>query len=135
MMSDTAGVGSEMQHLNFSFDPANSILHLRPTSALSADDFAMIAEVVDPQIEATGSLRGIVIETASFPGWENFQAMLAHFRFVRDHHRRVKRIAVVTDSAMGNVAEKLASHFVAAEIRHFPAGELAQAKAWVLGTA
>jgi hypothetical protein len=123
-----------MHHLNFSFDPTSSILHLKPTSALSADDFATIAEVVDPHIEATGSLRGIVIETASFPGWENFQAMLAHFRFVRDHHRRVKRIAVVTDSAMGNVAEKLASHFVAAEIRHFPSGDLEQAKAWILGS-
>jgi len=122
-----------MQKLDFTFDPATSILHLRPTSSLSADDFAKLAETVDPHIEATGSLRGIVIETPTFPGWDSFKAMLAHLRFVRGHHRRVKKIAVVTDSAFGEVAENLASHFVAAEIRHFPSGELAPAKAWIVG--
>jgi hypothetical protein len=121
-----------MHTLDFNLDSVSSILTLRPTSALSAEDFSNIAKVVDPHIEATGGLRGILIETASFPGWESLGAMLAHFRFVRDHHRKVKRIAVVTDSAMGEVAEKIASHFVAAEIRHFPAGESAKAKAWIL---
>ncbi|QDT55924.1 hypothetical protein Pan44_39720 [Caulifigura coniformis] len=121
-----------MQHLDFNFDPTSSVLQLRPTSALSADDFAKIVEVVDPHIEATGSLRGIIIETPSFPGWESLGAMMAHFRFVRDHHRKVKKIAVVTDSTFGEIAEKLASHFVAAEIRHFPSGELSQAKEWIL---
>lgn len=48
--------------------------------------------------------------------------MAAHFRFVRDHHKRVKKVAVVTDSALGSVAERLASHFVSAEIKQFPAG-------------
>ena len=37
--------------------------------------------------------------------------------------RRVKKVAVVTDSALGNVAERLASHFVEAETKQFPAGE------------
>jgi hypothetical protein len=122
-----------MHNLDFSFDQASSILYLRPHAALSVEDFATLAEVVDPYIEATGSLRGIVIEAASFPGWESFKAMFAHFRFVRDHHRRVKKVAVVTNSAFGEIAEKLASHFVAAEIRHFPSSELAMAKDWVLG--
>jgi len=121
-----------MHNLDFNFDPETSILHLRPTSALSAEDFAKLAEVVDPHIETTGSLRGIIIETPSFPGWESLGAMMAHFRFVRDHHRRVKKVAVVTDSALGEIAEKLASHFVAAEIQHFPSGDLSKAKEWIL---
>jgi hypothetical protein len=123
-----------MHNLDFGFDAANSVLHLRPTSALSADDFATLAQVVDPHIEATGGLRGILVETSLFPGWESFGAMLAHFRFIRDHHRKVKKVAVVTDSALGNVAEKLASHFVAAEIRHFSSGDSSQAKAWILAS-
>lgn len=124
-----------MQTLDFNLDPATSILYLRPTSSLSADDFAKLAEIVDPQIEATGSLNGIIIETSSFPGWNSFKALLAHFRFVRDHHRKVKKVAVVTDSALGEVAENLASHFVSAEIRHFPSGQQVQAKEWILGVA
>jgi hypothetical protein len=51
---------------------------------------------------------------------------------VRDHQKHIKKIALVTDSALGNVAEHLASHFVSAEIRHFPAGELETAKQWVM---
>ena len=58
--------------------------------------------------------------------------MAAHFRFVRDHHKRIRKIGLVTDSALGNVAERLASHFVSAEIRHFSAGELEAAKQWVM---
>jgi hypothetical protein len=60
--------------------------------------------------------------------------MAAHFRFVKDHHRQIKKVTLVTDSALGNVAEKLASHFLAAEIKHFPAGESAAAKQRALST-
>ena len=114
-------------------DTVNSILYVRPQSALAADDFARLAGTVDPHIEATGGLAGIVIEIPSFPGWEGLGAMAAHFRFVRDHHRRVKKVAVVTDSALGRVAEHLASHFVSAEIKRFPAGQVEAAKEWILG--
>lgn len=116
-------------------DAANSVLHVRPTAAFTADDFAALARIVDPHVEATGRLTGIVIEAPSFPGWDGFGAAVAHFRFVRDHHRRVGKVAVVTDSALGGVAEHLASHFVAAEIKHFPAGEAEAATRWVLGAA
>src|SRR6202521_1579882 len=98
--------------IDYDLDTAHSILQVRPKSALDKKDFVEFAKAVDPQIEATGSLAGLIIEAPAFPGWESFGAMVTHFRFVRDHHKRVKRIAVVTDSSMGDVAERLASHFV-----------------------
>jgi hypothetical protein len=57
--------------------------------------------------------------------------MVNHLRFVRDHHKRIKRIAVVTDSHLGDVAERIASHFVSAEIKHFPAGQVEAARQWI----
>ena len=119
--------------IDFTLDTAHSILYLRPQSALTADDFAKVAAAVDPHLVATGGLAGIVIDAPSFPGWEGPGAMAAHFRFVRDHHRHVKKVAVVTDSALGRVAEHLASHFVSAEIKRFPAGQVEAAKQWILG--
>jgi len=119
--------------LDYHLDADHSILYLRPENALTADDFAKIASVVDPHIETTGDLAGIVIETPSFPGWEGIGALAAHLRFVRDHHRHVRKVAVVTDSALGTVAEHLASHFVSAEIKRFPSGEAKAATAWILG--
>jgi hypothetical protein len=118
--------------IDYELDTVQSILYVRPKSELSADDFAKLASVVDPHIEATGDLAGIVIETPSFPGWEGLGAMAAHFRFVRDHHRRLRKVAVVTDSALGKVAEHLASHFVSAEIKRFPTGRTEAAKQWIL---
>ena len=109
-------------------DTANSILYVRPKSALAQGDFEQLAKTVDPFIGETGGLAGLIIETPGFPGWETFGAMASHFRFVRDHHKAIKKIGVVTDSALGNVAEYLASHFVSAEIRHFSAKELESAK-------
>jgi hypothetical protein len=56
---------------------------------------------------------------------------VSHVRFVRSHHQRVGKMAIVTDSALGDVAERLASHFVAAEIKHFPSGHADAAKRWI----
>lgn len=119
--------------IDHSLDDGQSILHLRPKGPLAEADFAALTTEVDAHIDRTGGLAGIVIEAPGFPGWESFPAMKAHFRFVRDHHRQIRRLAVVTDSPMGKVAEHLASHFVAAEIRQFPAGQAGAAKQWILG--
>ena len=57
-----------------------------------------LAKTVDAHIEEKGDLAGLIIEVASFPGWESLGAMASHFRFVRDHHKHIKKVGVVTDS-------------------------------------
>ena len=118
--------------IEHSLDASHSILTLRPKTALTEADFAELAQLVDPFIEGHGMLGGVLIDAASFPGWDSFGALVSHLRFVRDHHRRVRRIAVVTDTVLGDLAEKLASHFVSAEIKHFPAGQTDAARRWIL---
>lgn len=119
--------------IEYHLDTVHSILYMQPKSALAADDFVKIAKAVDPHIEATGGLAGVIIETPAFPGWESFGALIAHFRLVRDHHRYVRKIAVVTDSTLVKVIESLASHFVSAEVRRFPSGKTEAANQWILG--
>ncbi|PYN88060.1 MAG: hypothetical protein DMD87_11990 [Candidatus Rokuibacteriota bacterium] len=121
--------------IEYRLDAARSIVYVRPKSALERDDFVKLARAVDPHIEATGGLAGLIIEISAFPGWDSLGAMAAHFRFVRDHHERIRKVAVVTDSPLGAVAERLASHFVSAEIRHFSAGQVEAAKQWILASA
>jgi hypothetical protein len=118
--------------IEHTLDTANSILYLRPKSALEQSDFAQLASALDPHIEKIGGLAGLVIEVSAFPGWENIGALVAHIRFVQDHHKRIKKVALVTDSAVGNIAQRVASHFVAAKIRHFHAGQLDNAKQWIM---
>jgi hypothetical protein len=74
--------------IEYDLDTEHSILHVQPKSAIEQDDFVKLAKAVDPHIEATGGLSGLIIEALSFPGWESFGAMVNHFRFVRDHHKK-----------------------------------------------
>ncbi|HQR07164.1 MAG TPA: STAS/SEC14 domain-containing protein [Gemmatales bacterium] len=114
-----------------SLDINKSILYVRPKSALSAKDFLQLAKTVDPFIESIGALAGLIIETPSFPGWDSLAGMVAHFRFVHDHHKKIKRIALVTDSSVAGIAERFAPHFIAAEIKHFASGDVQAAEQWV----
>jgi len=107
------------------------ILLVRPQGPIQAGDFEAIAKVVDPYIEQTGGLRGIMIEASSFPVWDSFAALMSHLRFVRDHHRLVAKIAAVSDSAVLSIAPHIAKHFVKAEFRHFNANEREAALAWL----
>jgi hypothetical protein len=118
--------------IDYDLDGEHNILVVRPESALDKNDFVELAKAVDPQIEANGDLAGLIISAPSFPGWDSFGAMVTHFRFVRDHQKHVKKVAVVTDSHLGDVAEHLGSHFVSAKIQHFSAGQMEQARQWII---
>jgi SpoIIAA-like len=113
--------------IEHTLDSAHSILYVRPKSKLEQDDFVQLAKAVDPHIEEKGDLAGLIIEVASFPGWESLGAMASHCRFVRAHHKHVKKIGVVTDSPLGNVAEHLASHLLRAEEGSGPCRSRAEA--------
>ena len=118
--------------IEHTLDREHSMLHVKPHGPLENGDFEGLATTVDPFINETGGLAGLIIETPKFPGWKNFGAMVKHFKFVRDHHKKIRKVAVVTDSALGDAAEHIASHFVSAKIKHFQSKNLAEAKAWIL---
>ena len=82
-------------------------------------------------IGRNGELRGLLIEAEVFPGWEGFSGLTADLRFVRDHHRLIRRVAVVSDGALLSRLPQLASHFVAAEVRHFAKARQAEALDWL----
>jgi len=117
--------------IDFTLDKKRSILHVKPLGPLAKDDFDRLASEVDPYIDETGNLAGLILEVTKFPGWENFGAAIRHFRFVRDHHKKIRKVAVVTDSFIGNIAESVTSHFISAQVRHFNADQLESAKEWI----
>ena len=107
------------------------VLVVRPQGPLSAKDFAALTADADSYIEDHGALKGLVICAAKFPGWENLEGAVSHFRFVRDHHRKISKVALVSDSDFLAMLPKLASHFVSAEVKGFGADEEAKALSWV----
>lgn len=112
-------------------DEFNGIAILEPDGPLSKEDFIHAAKLIDPYIEKAARFSGLLIHTKSFPGWESFAGLSSHLKFVQEHHKKVSRVALSTDSVVGNFAEAIASHFVSAEIKLFSYEELEQAKDWV----
>ena len=119
--------------IKFKIDETKSLVHIQPGAPLSTDDFKALTAEVDRFIDKRGDLAGIIIEADKFPGWENFSSFVAHLKFVRNHHQVVKKVALVTDTKLADIAEALVSHFVVAEIKHFPAGSFKEARKWIVG--
>ena len=119
--------------VEFDLLKADGILILRPQGRLEAADFERVARAVDPYIEANGKLHGLLLDAEAFPGCRDFAALIAHFQFVRDHHRKIEKVAVVSDSSFLSVAPKFATHFVKADVRHFPQSQRDEALAWLRG--
>jgi hypothetical protein len=117
--------------LSVEIDEARGVAILVPAGPLASDDFESAAGLIDPYIERAGHLNGLVIHMQAFPGWDSFAALISHLRFVKEHHRKISRVAFSTESRLGSLAEALGGHFVSAEIRVFPYQDLQQAKNWV----
>ena len=105
--------------LNHELRQDDGVLVLHPEGPLEAADFTTLASHVDAYLERHGTLRGVLIRAKSFPGWKDFGALLAHLKFVREHHQRIEKIAVVADGAFANIMPNIASHFVHAQVQHF----------------
>ncbi|MGA8260129.1 MAG: STAS/SEC14 domain-containing protein [Arenicellales bacterium] len=116
--------------IKISVEEDSRVVRVHPSGRLSKDDFLRLAEEIDPLIEEWGSLNGLVIETRDFPGWESVGAFVRHMTFVSGHHKKIARIALVTDSPLGSVAEHVAGHFVSAKIKQFEPADLDVALSW-----
>ena len=114
-------------------DEASGIAILEPSGPLSEYDFKLAAKIIDPYIEKSGALNGLIIHVENFPGWDSFAALSSHLRFVKDHHKKISRVAFSTDSVVGNFASTIGSHFVNAEIKVFSYQDLELAKEWIVG--
>jgi hypothetical protein len=113
------------------FRKNDGILIVEPQTSLQASDFDMLPSIVDPYIKENARLNGLVIRTESFPDWQDFGAMLAHIRFVKDHHAHISKVAAVTDEGIVAILPTIADHFVKADVKHFGADDLDSAIEWI----
>jgi len=118
--------------LEISLDDQSKIAILQPNGALSQDDFKEVTKVINPFIEKVGKVNGVIIYTESFPGWDSFMGLLEHFKFIKEHHKKISHVAFVTDSVVGEFAQDIGNHFVSAEVKNFSFNELEDAKRWIL---
>ncbi len=98
---------------------------------LEATDFEDISRDIDPYIKKNGRLNGMLFETDKIPRFKNFAAMRSRLRFLRDHLKKIDRVALVTDSRTLSAMPKLANHFIAPEFRAFDKAHRDEARHWL----
>lgn len=117
--------------LTITDDDLHDCLLLEPAGALTRRDLAALAERFEARTVATGRAPNLVVRADSFPTWTEVAALVQHLRFIVSRHKRVRRVALVSDAPALERAPRIARLLVAPEVRHFPADRLDAALAWV----
>jgi hypothetical protein len=104
--------------LNAQFDA--DVLVLRPDGPVTREDVTALTRTVDEYLAGHAKISGVMVQTQKFPGFASMGALADYARFIADHRARVRRVALVTDSALAPVTEFMANHVVGIEMRHYP---------------
>ena len=117
--------------LEFDFLEEPGVLILRPQGELDVADFARVSSRIDPHIEKTGTLEGVMIVARHFPGWDTLSAFFSHLKFVRDRQKNVQKLAIVTNDRLLTVLPRIAKYLAAPEMRHFSMDQETEALEWL----
>ena len=117
--------------IQIDLDKDAGIVTVTPATPLNEQDFALLAKEVDAYIEKEGKLNGLIIQVETFPGWEDFAGLISHLKFVREHHKKIEKVAAVSDGKIVSIMPKIVDHFVNAKVKYFPYDSLDEAISWV----
>jgi hypothetical protein len=123
----------EKPMLAYDLDTTSGILALDPNGPLTVDDFKAITAEVDAYLSDHSNLTGILLTASHVPGWESFSALVEHMKFVRDHQKRISRVAFLTDNPVLKIPPQIAAHFAHPEFRVFGSGDRDKAMNWLKG--
>ena len=109
-----------------------SVLRIAVPERLEADDLRQIAPQVDSLIEQRGKIK-LLIDASRFGGWENLAAFETHIGFVKNHHQKVDRIAVIIGHDWQRWVVGTIKVFVHPEVRAFDTKSENEALQWIAG--
>jgi hypothetical protein len=107
------------------------ILILEPSSPLETADFEAVAHEVDPYLAEHGALAGVMIFAKAFPGWKNLEAAIAHLQLIESYHRKIKKLAVVSDNGLLAELPRIVAQLVHPDVKHFSESEYGDALSWL----
>lgn len=116
--------------IDITINEREDVVIVSPGDALTVEDFKELANRLDDYINTHDRVPNLVLRTEKPPLWKNFDALRAHLKLVRDHHRIIKKVAVVSDSTIIGLLRPIVDHFTGAKIRRFPARAFDDAVNW-----
>ena len=126
---------SDRARISIKLDDDAGILVLEPSedNALSEDDFEAVGKTIASYLEHHDQLRGVLIHSRRFPGWQSIGALFAHLKFVNRVHDKISKVALVTNSPMGTFADHILDPLMLAKVRKFDYDERDEAMSWLQG--
>jgi hypothetical protein len=115
-------------------DPESGVVVVEADSPLGAPDIDALESTVDTWLAQHAELRGLVLHAPGVPGWRNVAGLSRHVRFVRDHQRHIRRVAVAVDGPVARFVPELAGRLMHPQVRHFGYDELDAARDWAGAT-
>ena len=106
------------------------VLRIALPEKLKADDLRQFAPQIDLLIKQRGKIR-LLIDASRFGGWENIAAFETHIGFVKNHHQKVDRIAVITAHDWQRWVVGTIKVFVHPEVRAFGTESEHDALRWI----
>lgn len=117
--------------LRFEWLDERNILIVTADGPLVEADFAKFAEQIETNSPSQNRPMRLMIRAETFPGWESFEAFVAHLKFISAHHQQIERIAIVTDSEFLKIMPHIAGLLVHPKIKQFGVGQTDEGLAWL----
>jgi SpoIIAA-like len=111
---------------------SSGVLRLTVPERLKADDFRQIAPQVETLIKQHGRIR-LLIDATGFGGWENIAAFERHIGFVKTHHEKVERIAVIVSHDWQHWVVGTVRMFIHPQVRAYDKRDEDTALQWITG--
>jgi hypothetical protein len=101
---------------------------------LSAADVAQVADRLDNLIAQCGHVR-LMSDLTHFGGWENLEAMGAHFdqlKFIRERAKHIERIAVIVGHPWQQQVLQMLRSMLPTQVQAFESSDEVEATRWLL---
>ncbi len=108
----------------------NNLIEITITKKLTAETFHQLSKTVDPIIQKHRHVY-VIIDAVQFAGWKDWQAIKAHFHFVRQHHAKINKLAIIGKSKIQLAIVNIIRFFVHPTIKVFYRHQLTEAKKWL----
>ncbi|MBX7433954.1 STAS/SEC14 domain-containing protein [Mycobacterium sp. Y57] len=95
----------------------DSILGFQVSGDVTREDYDILEPPVRAAIEEKGSIR-VLLDLTDFH-WEKAEAWGADFRFGKEHHNAIERMAIVGNHEWEKWLTRLAQPFYARQARYF----------------
>jgi hypothetical protein len=114
------------------FDEENGVLLLDIKKPFNANDFAAIANIIDPYFSSKGELGGVIINSKKFPYWKGSTNRAQYLDFAKNNHYKFKKSALNMGGFFVMIIARIANGRAHPKIKTFKYNQIEQAQDWIL---